>query len=511
MKFLSTPWLWLLAALCLLPLMVDSDSLSLDEGDTAMYALQPDFHDFCHRLWIDQQADCQMPLAMLSAWLSGEVLGTKAEWEVRAANPAGEWQLRAVNLIWGAAALLALSRIGRHLKMPWLPLLLAIQPYFWFYLNEARPYALELGCGAWVLVALVEFILAGAAGTTWAWVLSIAGVLTFASTMLAPLPVGATILAGAFLAWRQGWRPERAAVKILLGGLVACVPLAVYYAITLHHGSKGAQVWHVDAKFVAYVFYELAGMGGIGLSYADIRELARSPQLAHELVIRLPQFILPAVLGALLAVVGYFGLRRCLQSGSRSVLLGVALALAVTAGVFVTGSLAIQKAFWARHYAPVFPFYVTILGLAIAGLWSGTRPGLRWLTVPVAGLLLWSSLNFRFAPALQNEDYRSAVHYGQQALNEGKNVWWLASAYPAIFYGTGVCYFHPESGKLFLAFRSLDDIPTLPLPEVIVLNKPDLHDPAGTVQKIIAEKNYGVAARYQAFTVWTNGVVKPEN
>jgi hypothetical protein len=29
-------------------------------------------------------------------------------------------------------------------------LLLACQPYFWFYLTEARPYALQTGIGAWL-------------------------------------------------------------------------------------------------------------------------------------------------------------------------------------------------------------------------------------------------------------------------------------------------------------------------------------------------------------------------
>ena len=64
MKFFSSPRFWLLAALLLLPFMVNNDSLWLDEGDTAMYVLQPDFHAWCDRLVHDGQADCQMPLAL---------------------------------------------------------------------------------------------------------------------------------------------------------------------------------------------------------------------------------------------------------------------------------------------------------------------------------------------------------------------------------------------------------------------------------------------------------------
>jgi hypothetical protein len=493
MNFFSSPRFWLLTALLLLPLAISSDSLSLDEGDTAMYALEPSPAAFCQRLWSDRQADCQMPLGMLSAWIGGKILGTDTE-----------WRLRAVNLVWGAAALLALARVGRRLQLPWLPVLLAVQPYFWFYLNEARPYALQLGVGAWLLVALVEFITARAWGTAWAWLLAVAGFLLFCATMLAPLAIGATVFTGAFIAWRQDWRPERKAVNILLGSLLACVPVAVYYVFTLLHGAKGAQVWQVDAKFVAYVFYELTGMGGIGLSYADIRELARSPQLVHELAGRLPQFILPALLGALLALTAVLGLRRPLQSGTRLMLLGLLLVLALTAGVFVAGSLALQKAFWARHYAPVFPFYVTVLGIAFAGDRKNSGIWLHWLPVMVCALLLWSALNLRFAPELRKEDYRAAAHFAKPALAEGKTIWWLAGGFPAIFYGMPVSYFEPEAGKAFIAFRSRVDVRTLPLPDVVVLNKPDLHDQFGWVRKIIVDNHYGVAARFQSFTVWTN-------
>src|SRR5471030_2287128 len=89
----SQPRLWLLAGLLLLPFMLTNDSIWIDEGNTAMYAMQPDFHSWWERLRHDMQADCQMPLSMFFAMISGRVIGT------------AEWQLRAINLIWGALAL----------------------------------------------------------------------------------------------------------------------------------------------------------------------------------------------------------------------------------------------------------------------------------------------------------------------------------------------------------------------------------------------------------------------
>ena len=78
-----------------------------------------------------------MPLAMFFAWVTAQTLGTQ------------EWQLRAINVLWNGLALLGMYRAGKRLQLPWLPLLLAIQPYFWFYSNEARPYSLQIACGAW--------------------------------------------------------------------------------------------------------------------------------------------------------------------------------------------------------------------------------------------------------------------------------------------------------------------------------------------------------------------------
>lgn len=482
----------MLLALAILPLTISNDSLWLDEGDTAMYALEPTFHSWCERLLHDGQADCQMPLAMLAAWVGAKTFGSQ------------EWQLRAVNLLWGALAVLALYRVGRRLQMPWLPLLLAIQPYFWFYQNEARPYALQIAGGAWLLVALVEFIQARGDGTAWAWGLSASAVFLFAATMLAPVPVILTGFVGTWLAWRHGWRVERRAWLILAGGFLACVPLAVYYAGTLLRGAKGMQIWSVDLKFFAYVIYELAGMGGLGLSGAEIRGIARSPHVLPELAGHWPQLMLPLTLGALLAVIFYSGLRLGARNERRSLGLGILLVSVLTMAVLAIASLVLQKAFWARHYAPVFPFFVALLGMAFAGIGQTGRMGWRLLLVAVCGLFLWSALRFRFDPSLHKEDYRTAAAYVRPLVVQGKNVWWLAGDYSANYYGLKTTLTQPESGKVFVPFHLPGDVPSLPLPDVVMLAKPDVHDPDGVARKIMDAHQYGLAFRCQGFTAWTN-------
>ncbi|HEY5345951.1 MAG TPA: hypothetical protein VIK62_06365, partial [Verrucomicrobiae bacterium] len=249
------------------------------------------------------------------------------------------------------------------------------------------------------------------------------------------------------------------------------------------------------------------GLGGIGLSEPEIRELARSPHLLGDLSAHAPQLFLPMLAMVLLVSIFFLGLRhRSKIQISGRLIFGLVLVLGITAGVFFTGSLVMQKAFWARHFAPVFPFYVTLLGVAIAGVWPIVR--LRWLPIFLCALFILSALNFRFAPSLRKEDYRSASAFVRPLLAENKSVWWLAGGFAPEYYGLHCAYFHPEPGKIFAAFRSRVDVQTLPLPDVVVCNRPDIHDPFGAVQKIMAQNNYRVAARYQAFVIWTNAAEK---
>lgn len=495
--FFLKPRFWLLAGLLLLPLMLTNDSLWLDEGDTAMYVIQPDFHSWSHYLRQDLQADCQMPFSMLCAWIGGRVLGTQ------------EWQMRAVNLLWGILTLVGMFRVGRRLQLPWLPLLMAIQPYFWFYLNEARPYALQIACGTWLLAAFVEFHNRKASGESWAWLLVTATFFLFLSTLLAPLPVAAVVAAVVVAAVPGRWKPSRRAVSILLGGAAANIPTAVYYCSTLLRGAQGAQLWHVDLKFFGYVLYELTGMTSLGPPTEEIRALARSPHFWNALASHGFAFALPVLGFALVLTVMVLGWRRPPSSIPSGVSTGLVMVLGMTTLVFVAVSLALQKAFWARHFAPVFPFYVTLMGIAFAGVKDSRKPAVRWIPFFVCGMLALSTLNLRLAPAWRKEDYRSAAQFARRALAENKSVWWVAGGYCATYYHLEYTSSHSETGKAFCPRPG--EAKNLQPPDVIICSKPDIHDKDSAIQQIIEQKHYQAAARFKSFIIWIRPGELPEN
>lgn len=490
LKLFSRPGFWLCAALLLLPFMLTNDSLWIDEGDTAMYALQPDFSSWWQHLRQDPAADCQMPLSMLFAWISGRMLGV------------GEWQMRAVNLLWGVVTLAGMYRVGRRIQLPWLPVLLAVQPYFWFYMNEARPYALQIACGSWLLVAFVEFLSRKAAGESWAWLLAASTFFLFLSTLLAPVSVAAIVIAGVVVAVLNHWKPNRRALLILLAGAAANIPTAIYHLSTLVRGAKSAMLWHVDLKFFGYVLYELTGLTGLGLSTEEIRHLAKSPHFFATFSAHGWQFALPALGFVLVAGAIIFGLRRQSSGLPPGLRAGLVSVLGLTALTFVAGGLVLQKAFWARHFAPMFPFYVVLLGVALAGLTSRRHRVVRWLPFLVVGLLIFSALNLRFSPVWRKEDYRSAAQFARQALTENKSVWWVGADYCANYYGLECAESRPETGKVFCP--QFGGAETLPPPDVIVFSKPDIYDAKFVVQEIIKRDHYQEAARFKSFTVWTN-------
>jgi hypothetical protein len=483
------PVFWLIFSVLLLPLMLSNESLWIDEGDTARYALQPDFHAWWHYLNHDTTANCQMPLAMFFAWVTAQTLGTQ------------EWQLRAINVLWNGLALLGMYRAGKRLQLPWLPLLLAIQPYFWFYSNEARPYSLQIACGAWLFAGFVEFLALKGAGETWTWLFSGAAVFLCFATLLAPLPIAACLIAGGVMAGLQRWKISRKSVLILLGGAAASIPPAIYYFSTLARGAKSAQIWHVDLKFFGYVTYELTGMSGLGLATQNIREIARSSHLYGAIVQHGVQFILPAVCFLLLLLLLAWGLRQRLANAQAGICAGIVAVLCITSFVFISVGICIQKAFWARHFAPVFPFYVALLGMAISSVLETRRFYLRLLPGLLIGLLLFSALNLRFAERHRKEDYRSAAQFARHALAEKKSVWWVASGSNAQYYHLDCALSRPEAGRVFLP-QSVD-IENIPAPDVIICSKPEIFDPGAAVQNLIQQKGYKPVAYLPSFVIWS--------
>lgn len=459
--------------IALLALMISGQSLWIDEADTAIYALQPDFSAWLKHLLGDTNADCQMPLTMFLAWALKPLLGTS------------EWALRLPNLAWGLGTLLAARVVGRDRKLPWLPLVFALQPYFWFYTGEARPFAAQICAGTWLMAGMQRLWLQR--GESSSAVIMIAGSIIVLAhlTLLAPvawLAVGAVTLAMMGL---DRWQLPRRAWGVLGGAVVACLPIGAYYLGTVLRGAKGAQLWEVGWKNLAYTVYELGGMTGLGPPVRVIREAVHGGNLValwegHALGWAL--MVAAAVVG-----LGWAFRLGCAPAWVKSpegvlCLAGLGVA-AVGGGLLFASGMLLEKAFWARHWAPLFPWMVLALSLAGAKAWRMGGPLGRAGLILILAVWGLSAAQLRWNPAHGKDDYRAAAAQARAALEGGETVWWCGSWHAAAYYGLPVTLDgrFPDPRFIDASFLPAGAAEALPPPDCILITKPENFDRQGAI------------------------------
>lgn len=117
-----------LLALLLSLVAINSQSFWIDETDVATIASGATLSDWWQHLVSYGSGDTQMPGYMFYAWVWEKLFGHS------------EIGLRAANVPWLVLGFLALPR-----RQGYYVASLALSPFLWYYLNEARPYLMEIG------------------------------------------------------------------------------------------------------------------------------------------------------------------------------------------------------------------------------------------------------------------------------------------------------------------------------------------------------------------------------
>jgi len=430
-----------------------------------------------------------MPLTMFTAWLFGNLTGTS------------EFALRAGNFLFGAIALWMMYLIGKRHRLPFLPLLLAIQPFFWFYMDEARPYLAQVAAGSlltWLVAAVAEN---QRFQKNWLLYFSLIALAVFTTSMLTAVTIGFAFFACLYLAGvpRLNMRPQP--ILLLLSTWALSVGLSVYYIWTIIKGAEGSRIWPVDLKSLGYVMYELTGAVGLGPSLDTIRELAKSGALASAI----SQFAWPIGLSVLLFAVICLGFAACSKARDRNsrlliVMLGVFVAVAGTMALL---SFLIHKPLWARHLSSVFPFLVVGLGMLIQQAWQHGKISKIIVLCFLAATAL-SSLNIRFSEKFDKDDYRRAAGIARQNATDGKLVWWSAAEYPGRYYGLDIERGKmPDQAKIIVPhYFSQEELTKVGRPDVIITSRPEVYDPSGAVRSFIGTHGFKKSTSLPGFQVF---------
>jgi hypothetical protein len=483
--------MWLFAAVSglVFALAISRQSFWIDELYSASAARQPTLDTLWREQLSGMGSNLQAPLYMIWIWMCGKIVG------------ASEVALRAVNLFWLVTGMLALMwALARHRSLQLAMFMAAaLSPFAWYYLNEARPYAMQIGTSLVVFASLFRLALnqdAPSRERFWVAGLCVVSLLLSASNMLAMLWLGAYLGAAMLSAAKDRLQGlARSYWPWWLGTGLLLFMLGLYYLWTLSLGARATTVGITDAKNFFFIFYELFGFSGLGPGRLSIR--------TGGLEAFRPWLPGLAIYGGMLLVMLAAGCRSIAASTSRRTRLCWPLAFALVLGFILAVGVAVRFRVLGRHCAPLLPLVLFVLGSGIAALlkrrdWAG-----RLVVAAFVGLSLVSCLSLRFSERHAKDDYRGAAAMGREALARGETVWWNAQKEGAILYhlplteqpaepGMAACLINPEKG-----FER-----GLPKPDLVLTSKADLFDSNGALADYLAQAGFRRTTTLTAFTVW---------
>jgi len=479
----------LLLALAVCGVAIGTQSFWIDEGGTGFKARQAPLARWWQVMMMGD-ADVQMPLYFFFTWVWEGLVGLN-EFAMRAGNV--PWLLLGLITLWRALADTPLLRRGFSLA-------LLSSPFLWYYLNEARPYALQISVSLVVFSALVRISLdrdPPDAERRWVLVLCLGCLLMAASSMLAMIALGAYLGAAVLAAPRDLRRrlalrywPYWALTLILL------FATGLFYLWTMGRGSR-SYIGLTDIRNAAFVLFELLGLSGLGPGRVAI--------LAGGLRAFTPWLPWLAVYSALLLVVLVQGWKELATFFSLRARVCWTLCLAAFVGFLLTMGVAIHFRVLGRHCATMLVPILFVVGAGVVGLWKrGTWTARAALGLFLA-LVIISDLNLRFNQRHAKDDYRTAAAIAGAAVARGEHVWWCADRNAALYYDLSL----PERGALptpgqaILTYYLPDSVLTnQPAPSIVLVSRPDHYDLYGIVQNYLESKHYRVAQTLQGFTVW---------
>jgi hypothetical protein len=491
---LSERWVLVVIGTSLLALGVSGESLWVDEGYSAKLAMQPTLMLWARTLQSILGSEPQMPGYQLYLWGWTRIFGM-SEWAMRFANL--PWALLfTAMLAWASERLL-------HVRRLWL--VICLSPFLWFYMNEARPYAMMLGLSMATTAAVLSYAREPEHFRFASWWTMISLLVLWATHMLA-ITLVPSLLVLLYLLHPVSFKSF---IRQWLWPVLATLPfyllLALYYLRTVA-GGKGGNIEKPGLSNLVFSLYEFLGFGGLGPPRTDLR---LHPNL-HTLLPYLPTLTLGVLAFVLL---GAAIILRVRHSSDQRTVFGLAIAFVV--GVLVTFGLAYAAHFrlLGRHLA-VFPPLLAFLLIAALRPVRNQRQ-----QVPVFGFLLllaaiWLCSDFkqRVLPNYRKDDYRSAVALARNTLEKGELVLWLADRETAKYYGLttteGLEKGSLSPGRPMEAVSGVCSPARLERslssgkPVLIVITDREHFDPAGNCREIVNSLNSAHVASYPNFDVW---------
>jgi len=112
----------------------------------------------------------------------------------------------------------------------------------------------------------------------------------------------------------------------------------------------------------------------------------------------------------------------------------------------------------------------------------------------------------RFSECHRKDDYRNAAAEALRIVNAPGIVWWAADPAAALYYGLNLRENGFSGGARYgawhLANPSAQDLLKLPVPDAVILSKPEIYDHGGEILRWVAGNGYRPARSFPAFMVY---------
>jgi hypothetical protein len=466
-----------------LTLAVSQQSLWIDEASTASIAMQPSLGDWWSQMKHVRGSDLQMPLYMIYVWGLAKAFGPS------------EWALRASGLFGLLAGLMAMagSMKDRRERIAFF-VVAGTSAFIWYYASEARPYAMQLGAACAIFAAVRRLsspMLDASLERKWLAVFLTALVCLCGSSLLGVIWAAPGLAALLLLApasrlarcLRRGWG--------WLGlTAIALAVLAVYYRWTLSLGARASAAGRTNWQTAAFIFYEQLGFTGMGPGRTQLRDAGPRSLVPYAPIL--------AAYGMAMAAILWRGFKRIWRPSIWPLAM-----LCVATGLFlIAAGVVMHFRVLGRHFTPLLPLILIFMASGLLDWWL--RPGWigRSVAVGFVALSLYSALSIRFAPRHARDDYRSAGAAANNALQQGKSVWWNAAEEGATYYRVKFALAAGQSGATLVVNPSAALLDSLPKPSVVIASKPDLYDTTGALKDYLQRNHYHNTAAYLEFTVW---------
>jgi hypothetical protein len=480
-------------AVCFLAVLiaVTWDSFWIDEVYTMRLASVESFKTFLDKLISSSDAEPQKPLYLIVSWLWVRVVGV------------AEYRVRLLNIMFVWLSILCCFRIARSTGLAWLPWIFSFHPFTWYYVDEARPYAMLIAGGCLLALSLVLSLKSKERPfTAWSAYFFVGVILAGGSHMLGLITAG---LVGLCLIWIHRNSPiarNRTALFLFAcAGFIGGI-LAVYYTWTVIEGAAGARFWVPGWKNIAMSLYEQLGFLGLGPGREHLRAVMREGDL---LVLR------PYGPGWLALLFLYFILLLCWIKNLRSkedrrIDLYVLIVYAGSCLILLSLAVAVRWPFWGRHLAAAYPFVLVWTASLLHS--PMTRNSVSWrkrihqiFAAALFLILATSSAMWRFSTEHRKTDYKKAATIASNAINNQRTILWAAFPPAAEFYGLD---YDSENGVYIEDGTKIEREQLMFLKPGIVVMSPrrNLHDPHGVIQEYLFENNYVKIPLHGGLTVW---------